>query len=40
MVLSRWADVLHRPEMDLTVPTVASLVIDCGATGNWPFNTA
>jgi hypothetical protein len=42
MALSRWAEVLHRPEMDLTVPTVAAAVYDNGynATGNWPFNTA
>jgi hypothetical protein len=42
MALSRWAEVLHRPEMDLTVPTVAAAVFDNGynATGNWPFNTA
>ena len=42
MVLCRWSDVLHRPEMKLDVPEVASLVYDAGwhATGNWPFNTA
>jgi hypothetical protein len=42
MVLSRWADVLHRPEMDLTVPQVAHAVYDqsYAGTGNWPFNTA
>ena len=42
MVLSRWAGVLHRPEMDLTVPQVARSVYDQGydGTGNWPFNTA
>lgn len=42
MVLSRWAEVLHRPEMDLAVPQVAAAVYDpgFGGTGNWPFNTA
>ncbi|HSY19669.1 MAG TPA: C39 family peptidase [Candidatus Acidoferrales bacterium] len=42
MALSRWADVLHRPEMDLTVPEVAAKVYDTdfAGTGNWPFNTA
>ena len=42
MVLSRWAQVLNRPEMDLAVPTVAGDVYDDGfaGTGNWPFNTA
>ena len=42
MVLARWAEVLHRPEMNLTVPEVAAKVYDqdFGGTGNWPFNTA
>ena len=42
MVLSRWAGILHRPEMDLTVPVVAGAVYDnsFAGTGNWPFNTA
>lgn len=42
MALSRWAEVLHRPEMDLTVPEVAVKVYDSdfAGTGNWPFNTA
>jgi hypothetical protein len=42
MVLSRWAGVLNRPEMDLTVPQVAAAVYDqdFAGTGNWPFNTA
>ena len=42
MALSRWADVLHRPEMDLTVPEIAAKVYDTefAGTGNWPFNTA
>ena len=41
MVLSRWAEVLDRKEMDLSVPTVAADVYDDGfaGTGNWPFNT-
>jgi hypothetical protein len=42
MVLARWAEVLHRPELDLTVPKVATAVYDSdfAGTGNWPFNTA
>ena len=42
MVLARWSDILHRPEMNLTVPEVAGNVYDTGfaGTGNWPFNTA
>jgi len=42
MVLSRWAEVLQRPEMDLTVPVVAHAVYDQSyeGTGNWAFNTA
>jgi hypothetical protein len=42
MVLSRWAEILNRPEMNLTVPEVASAVYDnnFAGTGNWPFNTA
>ena len=42
MVLARWAEILHRPEMDLTVPQVAESVYDSefAGTGNWPFNTA
>jgi hypothetical protein len=42
MVLSRWSDVMRRPEMDLNVPEVAKKVYDQGfaGTGNWPFNTA
>ena len=42
MALSRWADVLDRPEMNLTVPEVAAKVYDTdfAGTGNWPFNTA
>ena len=42
MVLSRWAKISNRPEMNLTVPEVAAAVYDdaYGGTGNWPFNTA
>ncbi|MGH7951203.1 MAG: peptidase C39 family protein [Limisphaerales bacterium] len=42
MALSRWADVLHRPELNLGVPEVAADVYDkkYNGTGNWPFNTA
>ena len=42
MVLSHWAEVLHRPELNFTVPQVAAAVYDqaYAGTGNWPFNTA
>jgi hypothetical protein len=42
MALSRWAEVLHQPVMNLTVPEVAAKVYDADfkGTGNWPFNTA
>ncbi|MGO8699759.1 MAG: C39 family peptidase [Limisphaerales bacterium] len=42
MVLSRWARILKRPELDLRVPAVAAAVYDPGlsGTGNWSFNTA
>ncbi len=42
MALSRWAEILNRPEMNLTVPEVAANVYDADfkGTGNWPFNTA
>jgi hypothetical protein len=42
MALSRWAEILNRPEMNLTVPEVAAAVYDHDfkGTGNWPFNTA
>jgi hypothetical protein len=42
MALSRWAEILNRPEMNLAVPDVAGKVYDDAhaGTGNWPFNTA
>jgi hypothetical protein len=42
MVLSRYAEILHRPEMNQPVPEVAANVYDdsFAGTGNWPFNTA
>ena len=41
MVLARWSDLLHRPELNLDVPEVAQDVFDTNfGTGNWPFNTA
>jgi hypothetical protein len=42
MVLAYWSGVLHRPELDRSVPEVAVGVNDpvYGGTGNWPFNTA
>lgn len=42
MVLAHWAEILNRPELNLTVPQVAAAVYDpeYPGTGNWPFNTA
>lgn len=42
MVLSYWAQVLKKPELNLDVPEVAAGVFDPSwpGTGNWPFNTA
>lgn len=42
MVLSRWSQVLGRPELNQDVPEVAAAVYDedYSGTGNWPFNTA
>lgn len=42
MILGYWAEVLHRPELEYPVPTVAARIFDPGwpGTGNWPFNTA
>jgi hypothetical protein len=42
MVLDYWSQKLNRPELSLTVPTVAQAVHDVvyAGTGNWPFNTA
>jgi hypothetical protein len=42
MVLTRWGELLHRPELTSDVPEVAAGVYDdgYGGTGNWPFNTA
>ncbi len=42
MVLAHWSGVLHRPELDRSVPDVAKAVFDKNwpGTGNWPFNTA
>jgi len=42
MVLARWAEILQRPELNLTVPQVAAAVYDqdFDGTGDWPFNTA
>jgi hypothetical protein len=42
MDLARWANVLNRPEMNLSVPQVATYVYDASydGTGNWVFNTA
>jgi hypothetical protein len=42
MTLSRWSEMLHRPELNQDVPAVAADVYDdsYGSTGNWPFNTA
>jgi hypothetical protein len=42
MVLTRWGEVLHRPDLNVDVPEVAAGVYDrvFRGTGNWPFNTA
>jgi hypothetical protein len=42
MVLARWAQILNRPDMNLSVPQVAAAVYDPGhrGTGNWAFNAA
>jgi hypothetical protein len=42
MALARWAEILNRPEMNLTVPQVAGAVYDENyhGTGNWAFNAA
>jgi hypothetical protein len=42
MVLARWSDALHRPELNIDVPGVVDGIYDNGfhGTGNWPFNTA
>jgi hypothetical protein len=42
MVLTRWGEALHRPDLKLDVPEVAAGVYDrvLVGTGNWPFNTA
>jgi hypothetical protein len=42
MALARWAKILNRPEMNLSVPQVAGAVYDTsyGGTGNWAFNAA
>jgi hypothetical protein len=42
MVLAYWSATLHRPELDRSVPEVATGVNDpvYDGTGNWPFNTA
>jgi len=42
MLLSHWATVLRRPELNKDVPEVAANVNDPNwpGTGNWPFNTA
>ncbi len=42
MDLAYWSDLLHRPELNHTVPETAAAIADGvrGDTGNWPFNTA
>ncbi len=42
MILEYWSRQLHRPELNLTVPEMASRVLDGtrAGVGNWPFNTA
>jgi len=42
MDLAHWSEAMNRPEMNLTVPQVATNVFDASydGTGNWVFNTA
>jgi Peptidase_C39 like family len=42
MVMAYWSDVMHRPELNHTVPETAEAINDAvlDGTGNWPFNTA
>lgn len=41
MVMMRWSDVLHRPELHQDVRQCAAGILDKNfGTGNWPFNTA
>ncbi|HEY3854917.1 MAG TPA: C39 family peptidase [Verrucomicrobiae bacterium] len=41
MALAHWSQALHRPELDVDVPSAAKAVIDKNyGAGNWPFNTA
>jgi uncharacterized protein YvpB len=41
MVMMRWSDVLHRPELHQDVRDCAAGILDKNfGTGNWPFNTA
>ncbi len=42
MVMARWSENLHRPELNMDVPEVVDAIYDNNlhGTGNWPFNTA
>ncbi len=42
MLMTHWARVLNRPELDHDVPDIVKEVFDPNwrGTGNWPFNTA
>jgi hypothetical protein len=42
MLMSYWATVLKRPDLDKDVPEIVEAVYDTNwkGTGNWPFNTA
>lgn len=42
MVMAYWSNVLHRPDLDQTVPDAARDTYDFtyDGTGNWPFNAA
>jgi hypothetical protein len=42
MIMAYWANVLHRPELNQTVPNAARDTYDFTyeGTGNWPYNTA
>jgi hypothetical protein len=42
MILAYWGETVHRPDLNLAVPTVAAGTYDTAydGAGNWPFNTA
>ncbi|HEX6510741.1 MAG TPA: C39 family peptidase [Chloroflexota bacterium] len=42
MIMAYWANILHLPQLDVPVPSVAAGTYDATykGTGDWPFNTA